>query len=982
MFKYFILILILPVLLSGQEQVSDIRHFGVNEPTNLTGRAGFANINGDQYFLQENDSLTIYKIESDILKLYAVIQSIQYKQRSPRIFYPNRSLFEIRDGKYFRFFIRGVQVIDIEAGTEIFRFDFDVENFTSVTFTAIHSDRIYFRGNRNNIISNYALDISTGNIKLLDLPTDREHFSQMLQFIPGVETGRKFYMFDANQNRDSLIYESQSGIKLGSYTSVDSIIAVIENSGQVLLADHSLKIRATGCIVGSVADLKAFKLSGNRLVAVLNHPNEDFRDIVKVIDLNNCAEELSFITETRQYYAENLQFVFNENNDARLTIFGYSGENPTDGFNQGLYYIIDHENNHFKPINNLSQIQSFTPFIFDVALYSIGIDGSFWGSRNYILKYDLETFEFRKLYPAGLINTNRCVLGFPIENEIVTAANSIHETPVLWKFNEEEEFFETQALDFSRNLGVHLVDKIFPLSQRIYFTNNVGIYSVFEDGRLEFPYNNQSKILGSTSRNVPIATYNNKMAFCELGESRTVFRILDTSTGERDSLVLNESYSNSSLVSAGPFIFFSKGNSNSELKYFDLKTKSVSTYYWLPFMISPNIYRGEKRAVYLEKSFSLNQPTFAHQINYETNYLDEIAMDFRWQVEVVPGYDDSFYFIDQSIGAENCRIRLFKKDGTLETIYDGVGTYYKTLAYTRDKNTPATVINLMHKGLTSVIVANDLQKTQVITLPHLHFAGNAPNILTNHTDKFILRTNQSDGIHYWFYKPFSDPEEIEGPNDYRFMFGGLTDSLAVLVFRRADSSLILTKYDPVNTIRDVIDNPASDCILLRHVSETINIQKNQILMNAFCQEGYEPWILDADAGSFKLLSDINPGEASSLPSDFIRYKDWIYFTAMLQDNSRQWFRTALGTTVSVPEPVNFHSNGLTVYPIPTSEFVQFDQDLEEIKILSANGQMIQHIKNYRAGNIVHLGHLENGIYLYNASDYLKRWYSGKLIILK
>lgn len=982
MYKYLVLIFIFPLTLIGQEQVSDIKYYGVYEPTLLSGRAGFVVIDDEQYFLKEHDSLIISKIVNGSLQKHAVIKRFDNKQWSHSTLIPNRSLFEIRDGKYYRFYINGVQVIDIKNGFVLFQFDFDKEGFISTTLTSIYSDNIFFKGNRNNKLSNYALNTISGLVSELDLPADRNNYPQVLSYIPGISSGSTLHMFDASQNKDHKILESHSDLKFSTYTSADSMIAFVETNGALWLLDHDLTLTDTGCILDNVSALEMFRLTGDRIVVIFNIPNLPDTDLVEVWNIWNCTKELTFLTDNREYYATNLRFTFSENNDHRFTIFGYSGEDPTDGFNRGLYYFIDHVNNKYTNYNDLSQILSFTPFKLDDAIYCIGVDGSIWNSRMYVLKYDINSAILTKLFPSGQNISNSVVLGYPEEEEIILANNTIHEESGVWKLNLQDVFRPMESLNFLINIGVHQIGKILPVVDRLYFTNKTGLYSVFNDARLEIFYNNAPKILGFNGGGLPTTQYGDKIAYCEFIPNKIIFWILDTATGQWDSLVLNENISDITVVPAGPFIFFSKGNSNSLLQYFDLRNKSVHSYDRLPWMIAPNMYPGEKRAIYLQKSFAGNQPAIAHLIDYETNSIKDVIYDLQRQVEVVRGSDDAFYFIDRGIGSENSRIRLLKKDGTFQTIYNGDGIFYKNTGFAHDPSSSVVLFSLIHKGQTSVLISNNQINTQIHKIQHEFISNTGTSILSYKADKFLLRKRESDGFHYWLYSAFGNLVEVEGPSDKIFRAAAISDSLAVILFLAQDSTLFLTKYDFIMNIREANENLITNCNYLNGVSNIITLSDNIYLLTASCQSGIEPWILDIERGTISLLADINPGALSSFPSDFIWYKDWIYFTATIADNSRQWFRYLLDSPSSVVEPIPIKSKSLTVYPSPASDMIHFDQDFEEINFYNAQGQSVQVARKYIAGQSIQFGHLDIGIYLFMALDHQNKLHTGKVIVVR
>lgn len=973
---HIIILLILPYYLISQEQVSDIKYFGVYQPTNLYGKVGFALINGNQYMLKENDSLIIYNMENGSFIPQRTIKSFKNKIYSKPKGIRNRSLFSIKGDFYYRFYQDGFQIIDIAKGIVSKEFDFSSEGQINIDEFALGEERMYLELRQNGKQEKRLVDLSAGNFEIIDLPAGRNYYSQLGDLIPGLKESKKLYIYNAYTKVDSLVYESQTGIKNVLNSISDSSIVIIEYNGAITKVDKNLNLISTNCLVGNVLNLNGIHVNGSKIVAI--YPTFSLHDSIVVLNIENCNLDLAFYVDKKDVFANNLSFIENEGHQNDFTIFGYSGFNPNDGFSKGRFYIINHITNQATEIENISSVLQNTAFIKDGKIYCVGVNQGGWNSNSYIIRQDILTSTILKLDPNNNYSATNVILGFDDSaDNLYFITNTKQESPTLWTVSLNNIFTKKDFLDFRKNIGVNNIQNSFTTTKAIYFTNSTGLFSVFDDCQLKIPFINIPTILGTTEKVITVSNYDNKIAFGEIEGSKTVFKIFETSNNTIDSLELHDEIK-SILLEVGPFIFFRSNNSNNPLAFFDIRNKKISYIHGLIYIDNSRLTRNKNSAVYYSTASNPSQKNKAYIIDFNIPDVKLLDIEFQDRGDVVPGFDDSFYFIDTKSNSNKTRIRLMKKNGEITEIYNGDGSFNYTVkhVFTPEKNTTFIILNGSNDKLHCI--SHDEKSTYQFTLNNLNIY-NKDILAKSFQDNYILKTKDIQGDHYWYYKSFLPLIKIEDPNIDMMIFSELTYSLAILAFQKQDFTISIIKYDYHQNTKTTISINDFKCGLNSSVPR-IFLNRNKILLTTSCNFGYEPYILDISNGTFQLLSDINPGPSSSAPRDFIKFKDWVYFTATIADNSRQWFRLASGEhTTSNLEVISYEPKILTIYPSPCTAFIKLDSDLDQFYIYNSSGQLVFSGENYHLNSPVSIEKLENGAYFLKAINKNSELMIGKFM---
>ena len=884
MSNYSFLLFFLPLYLFSQEQVSNLEHYGVQFPSDITRDIGFAHIDGVQYLLEENDSLTIYKYNNGDLVRHATILNMDCRNRLYRIIDPNRSLFEIRDGYYYRFFSDGLQIIDVAEGKIVLQFDNLLSNTGNINPVELYKNHLYYNAWKDGEFIRCLLDIDSGERVQLNLPANREYYDQIGDQVAGIDEDRQFYIYDTFSNVDSLIYESQTKIISIRFSVQDSSYVLLEEDGRLIKVDRDLNVIDLNCLIEDVSILRSFTVKANKLIAIYSHVEIPVRqNRIVVYDLDSCLEEMSFISGVIEYFATGIQFVENESNDQDYSILGFYGQHPADGFDEGLYYIIDHKNNKFTKIEDISYVYSHTPFVHNDVLYFVGTVSSIGSAFQFVCKQDLASTNISRHDPNGMYETYFSTIGYHEEDKLINVTNTLYEDPTVWSLDTADIFYKLQSLDFTKNLGVIFVDNVLLLEERIYFTTNGGLYSVFDESKEEIAFENVPTVL-DYHKKTDIALYDQKLAIPLYDGENVIFKILDTKTGIVDSLI-DKNVRTNYFVIAGPFIFYSNGNSNDTLHYLDLKTGLIQIIEELPYLVGSFLTKGINSAIYRYSSSVNSRDYSAILIDYDDNSFTELDIEFDYSFKVVPGYDDSFYFIDWLSSSDSIKIQLYKKDGEIRTIYSGPGRYYSDKFASHYPGNPVTLINLYYNSDTAILIADDLSNTEIFAIPHRYLNGVNSVIRDNFQDKFLFETKDSLGNHYWLYEAFQTPLEIEYIEDSGIRFSDLTDSLAVFIFQDDNNNVSLIKYDHKNQDKTIIDSIEFNCGKLS-IQKGDALNETQYLVVVNCELGNEPWILDIDKGTLELLADLNPGRSSSSPNNFIRFDKWILFYC----SSQRWLQ--------------------------------------------------------------------------------------------
>ncbi len=961
MYKFLLLLFFLPFCSFAQEQVSDVKNYGNTEPTDVFRKIGFTVIDSVQYVLKIKDSLIIYRLENEKLMYHGAIKKLSGNLDSYYSISQNRSWFRIVDGILYRFYGNGLQIIDIKKAQLLDEYDLSSNNYYDIEPIEVFNRKFTFTPSFSSNRIKYILDLDTREVSKLTLADNRVPLIHLKNKIASIASSKNIFLYDVDTEADSLIYEAANGVNYFSYSPQDSSFNFLDKSNTLWKIDKNLTAKNTHCILPT-KNLKHLALNGNKAILITETKYYTPRiDSVIVYDVNTCSIDLTFKTAERESFAYNFEFIPNEYAEKDVSIFGYYGTHPADGLDEGLYYIINHRNNTAIPVREISRIQTYTPFVHLNSMYCVGVNTSFWSSNQFLLKINLEDNSISKPSPYALYTNKSVALGYFYGEDLVLASNIYDELPSLMFLKNDLSFSLIENLDFRINLGVHSIGKLIPEAQRLFFTCNFGLYSMLDDCRLEASFNNISK-LQSYNFEKPTAVYKNKIAFAEADSKKIVFKIFDSQSGNTDSLVLKTKVANS-LLGVGPFIFYKKETTSNpaSLEFFDLKTNKVFSTNNLEYISTYGLIENGNNAIYYQYGKKL------YLIDFETNNIDLIDIKIDPIQNIIAGYDGSYYIIDKAIGADKSRIRLLKKNKEISTIYYGPGTYTYSA---RDSDSPLIIMAFIDPKH-SFIVSNDLVKTDVPEIDQ----NDQLSLLNANKNKFIVSLKDSSGIHYLLYEAFRPLVKLFSEPLQNLRVSSLNDSFAIFV--TGNKIFSLTKID-LNTF---ISNKVEITNIngnFRYLFKAYNLNNHQILLNTLSDKGYEPGILDIDIPSITSAVDINPGAPSSHPTNYIKYKNWVYFTAITEDNSTQWFRVHTGLSTPTIEKVTGPLS-LSIFPSPACQEIVVDKDLEEVSIYDVSGQLRLYTKDYKSKQQLSIGHLPNGMYFLTGS-FKSNHFSSKFVV--
>ena len=194
----------------------------------------------------------------------------------------------------------------------------------------------------------------------------------------------------------------------------------------------------------------------------------------------------------------------------------------------------------------------------------------------------------------------------------------------------------------------------------------------------------------------------------------------------------------------------------------------------------------------------------------------------------------------------------------------------------------------------------------------------------------------------------------------------MSDSLILIIDNESAESSSIIKYD----LRDhssTIEPIKSNCPNLL-VGNGIRMNEQEYLFSVSCGNDYEIGIINLENDSLVYLaSDNTPETIARFPRDFIEFKEWFYFTAAIENESRQWFRIAKDASQPNIECINL-TNSLIVYPSPTTNIIHAKKDLNQLSIYSINGELVHFQNVYQKNNSIPIELLNSGKYLVIAKD--------------
>jgi len=964
-------------LLTSQEQVSQLETYGVGQVTDIGSQMGFAQISGNDYMLVENDSLNIFLWNGGSFELLRTIQPYNCHQRYVSRLDPNRSLFEIRDGKYYRFFRNAFQIIDIASGEVDYLYDGEWDGFERISPVHIIDSRIYFIVWENDLLNYKILDTNTSQFTDLGerpwpmLPQQGDeqlHVEDTSVSIVNLWTG---------ETEHTAIF--QDSILHTRLSRSDSSFIIIDKVGKVTRMDSSPLLTEYNCVINDIDLAEDFFFNGERIILVKRTSPSDVT--VTVTNLITCEEEERINLFITDEFATNVSFVINESDDEDFTIIGVNGIHPSDAWDPGFFFLIDHVNKRAVGTPEISGVISHTPFRFDDKIYFVGYNSSFWtGSQDVLLKYDMTTGSIKELIPAGDV-LSHTALGYLSNGQLFYATNTVNEEVKVWQINEAREFKEVMQPSFIGNAGLSTLTDLKLREDKIYMLTNTGFHSLLNEDEtiLPFEYNHLLYSIYDDPAEYEMHIIDDKICFAITDEDdHPHFHVYQPATRRM------EIYEDSTVTTApqvidpaGPLYFYSDGNFGDTLKIFDTRDGSIIEFPDIPY--ASREIGGTDSAIFWYGSNQVVNKIYS--IDYATKNISSHQFEIRKTSYTVSASDGINYLIDYASLSDSVRIRRIKSINDMETIYDGPGRYsaWQDRGFNHDPISSISFFTLTLENDNIRIIADDTQSIEIHDSKFDWDNYHRDPVVALDSNQIILLSNLVTGIQFRVLRAFEDIKPI-GTITQRvdFDYADLDGDLSTYFFFDEDDSLMVMTYDFV-TEESVTRTIKTDCGF-SVIYEAIRIDVNRFLMNGYCNDltEREPRIVDLRNDSMYVLADINQGPGSSSPGNFLRYKDWIYFTAHLKEGDRQWFRLSTTEETSSLEPVASTSL-LRPFPNPTNGMVSLNMNLNSLSVFSIDGKELMRKQKVKALTPIDLTELGKGTFLLMGVDDFGKIQVGKFV---
>ncbi len=963
-----ILFLFFSGFLCAQEKISDFTFNGVNYPTYLNGKIGFAQIGDKHYMLEEGDSLKIYLFNSDRFELMHTLVVDNTSSVYADLDLPNRSQIVIRKNKYYRLVRDKLQIINVVDGVLEKNIAFRTENVKNYHKFELTDNALYVTFlDSDNDYQLYSYNLDTG------AETDISYEGNTIvndDFRLSVVDSNMVKLTNILTNSDS-IFTLPLRLKSVFYSDVDSVFYIIDK-------EHVHKIslnfihESTLCQTSfSTRGLDNDVIFNDKLILSYNHPKDDFdsrQDSIVIWDYDRCST-MAFVTDIIPYYARTRYYIKNEFSNKRFTMLGYYGQHPSDGPDEGLFYLVDHEKNTSTAITDISTFYPNTLFLQDSFIYCLGTKGSFWGYTQFVFKYNIENQTYKIIYAQ--INGNESyesiVLGYQMDKGLILAANNYSEEPQIFYLDKNDSLVSVQKLDFTENLGINTIFQKFDFNDRQYFINYNGLFSLgdtchhlmnfYPDEQVIFNESTYSgkKIYGYTHYGDYIATVN------YTGKDLYSIKRYNTLTGSIDSLIVNTFNPIFKLV--GPYIFYSVLDVNN-IQIYDIKSHSNVV---IPNLIYTfNILGGESVLVIENQNHKIITLDFA------SNQINEYSgPNLGTDIKLILGHNNTFYI--QNTTNARTQFYILNKNTGLKLLpfeLNIKATLLTNLRLPDDKTTLALIWNKDRHQILEI--ENEVIKTIDVHSPGF-LSNNKYSIIA--IDKVIFDFN---GYTY-LYRKGQDVIKISEIKNLNFLL--VKDSTLLFSYMTAAGDLNLFEYNFINGDTNSTDITNEDCVT-RYNPYGIPISESKFLCSSQCDSGNELYVLNVEDKTLKLLSDINGGPSSSFPRDFNRYKEWVYFTAIHEGKNRQWYRYPTSFMSGVDELPPLGEVKLKINPSPASSNISLEVDANQISIFNADGQHIKTLNDYTAGQSIDVQAIPSGIYFIYAIDKYKKVTVGKFVKIK
>lgn len=948
------------LFLRAQVQISDIQEIVKNDAYTKQ----FANVDGEDYIIEDNDEFTkISKITDTGLQLIHKLNYRPFSQYRRNAFnyicksndallYQNRYLIQM--------YSKSVYLIDVISGELYKKFDsFDGTEINLASNNVISNDKIVLRLSKiDGSFSYISLNLMTSEIKQIDFEFNNHSFFIDGHYYTFKKNKLSRYTISTETSEDLMSYDSLSGDVKFYYVDC-SMRLCFKSDGQYYYLNDVLEIVPISCNVPDNIrtayvrkDVMAFNYVDNNI------------PYTKIINLSDCSTIFDSL-ELKEVHFFNLKNIGDD-----FLIATYSDHNIV---SHAEHYLI---NTHSKKINEINsysvELMHYDAYVHNNKIYISGwINMHYSQNRIDLHRIDLSNVSSEISTPYGSLNGVNIQLGKSSkEGVFYFIAASVFGDSELYKIQDDSitKIFE---FDTRQNLGILDIGNKVAYKDNFYYATLNGIYSSNANGTSKiFSIEESTNLVrhGSFIYSI-VKKAQNEIGFVkiDLNSQLATFKKIPYISSIRN------------IRSYTEYGFINDGENQWPYKdgFFDFKTE---TYIDIKFNNNViNIYSAHCSGHFILIR-ELKEDGVIHYLfnsaNKEIKKLENIGDEIFGIISL----NDGSYYLERQLTDE-----IFKLDseGNFVKVFDlPANSFYEYEAFDKDQKLLSTLLYSNNSREELLFLSKHSSEYTLTSLPYKNSNSGYYKYWRAFNEKIIVQIRVDSKIHTYFWNVGESPVLIDEKADSWKLNNVIPyKNWLILFYYDFKSNAITIKHFNTETrvftftkeVDGILPYPypfESKMIQYSENSFYITVETNDI--------GVELWSYNADDGSLELVKDIYSGHIGSNPTEFLQVQDNIFFMALADDRSRQWYtiKSLINSTIDENPTIDM----LEINPNPVMDQFTINRDLYNISIFDAKGNLVFDQYHMEQG-IRNSFTLNNGFYFIVGYDKAGRMFTNKIIKL-
>lgn len=854
--------------LFSQTRISDIQNL---VPVQNTPK--IAKVGDTEYLIeQNNETTTISKILSDKVELS---QTLKHKPPTEERVAVYKSC-EVNDALIYRgnqlveVFSKSVFLTDITTGELKKKIELRADSLTFINYGGLEGDSllILHAGTANNKNYFVFVHLETGNIFINS--TDINNKTSMI--------GLKFYSFSENQiisvdvftsEKDTVLFTSSPVYQMMVFSSdCNPGLAIFTEDGTIYIRDKEKLIHTVECLKEKRQFYKVY-LKNDMILFTYN----DGLTRSRLFNLKTCADfeipsKEIIPVQIQELPANNIIFEVRELYSTRYILLQNDGSFSYRSFPNNINFIL--RNNFYVKDN----------FLYFAGQYVYNITLKY----TTLYKLDLTSGTAIKIDPTDEFTVVNVLFNSFHNNVLKVLRYKSDFTADMYSYTENEpEIKFVSKIHQIKNTGIPDIQRVFFNLNHIFTYSSIGLFKSRNNSDVKLADYKSSVLLKSHKDHLfMVGELENKVygyKKINMITNETTYKILENSfhsniklyetpcsvmkedwndTNKRFTLNLDtEKYNKETNFSANRITYFVGSAFNTLLGQQENNNLRLQFY--------ENCKEEVKSTQFLTKGFD------AYSVGdgslYYTNSAQPEREIFKMNQDLsiqkalnIPACNSFNNTKIRNTGLEgDIRVLPFKMTNDLLFVFDVKGNFsYKTIPYKNAINWD----NIFWRKNGDIILVAVPENNKPDLQPVVIKIGEEPRYLLMPFNNYRMSEAIIDG-----------------------------DDLLILFVHTnfSNAKMVHYKYS-LDEVVHILDASLLNVNILYDQGHVLKLNDQEYLFNFSGSEtGKEPWIYHKTDHSFRVLQDIRAGKESSDPQNFTMVGQSLYFTAIDNDGSRQWF---------------------------------------------------------------------------------------------